>query len=60
MTEDTQRITEAVEAEAQDGRLPCAKALALAKRLGVSPEAVGRACNEAGIKIKRCQLGCFP
>ena len=44
---------------AQNKRLPCVKALALAKRLKVKPIEIGRAANELGIKITDCQLGCF-
>ncbi len=44
---------------AQDKKLPCIKALALAKRLKVQPIEIGKAANELGIKITNCQLGCF-
>ena len=44
---------------AQDKRLSCVKALALAKRLKVKPIEIGRTANELGIKITNCQLGCF-
>lgn len=44
---------------AREGRVPCAAALAIAHELGMAPQAVGRAANEAGIKIADCQLGCF-
>ena len=44
---------------AQDKRLPCGKALALAKRLKVKPIEIGKTANELGIKITDCQLGCF-
>lgn len=57
--EQDKRIAEAAETEAEDGRIPCFKALALARRLGVDPGKVGEACNRARIKIVRCQLGCF-
>ena len=62
MTENDreEQIVQAVQREAEDGRIPCERALALARTLGVSPEKMGRECNEAGIKIVRCQLGCFP
>jgi len=43
----------------QDKKLPCAKALALAKRLKVKPIEIGKVANELGIKITNCQLGCF-
>ncbi len=44
---------------AKDKRIPCIKALSLAKRLKVKPMEIGRAANELGIKITDCQLGCF-
>jgi len=44
---------------AQDGKVSCAAAWELAEELGVSKAEMGRAANEAGIKIKDCQLGCF-
>lgn len=44
---------------AQDKKLPCVKALALAKRLKVEPIEIGKIANELGIKIIDCQLGCF-
>ncbi len=44
---------------AQDGTVSCPQALALAEQLGVSGRIVGLAANDKGIKISRCQLGCF-
>ncbi|MFW6161267.1 MAG: hypothetical protein ACODAJ_00775 [Planctomycetota bacterium] len=58
MTVD-ERVAEAVRAAAEDGRLACAEALAIAERLEVEPRAVGEAANRLGIKIVACQLGCF-
>ncbi|MEW6032079.1 MAG: hypothetical protein AB1645_04250 [Bacillota bacterium] len=46
-------------AAAPDGRIACAAALDLARRLSVSPRKVGAACNRLGLKIVSCQLGCF-
>ncbi len=40
-------------------RLTCAQALELAERFGVEPARVGKICDVAGIKLRRCQLGCF-
>ena len=40
-------------------RLPCAEAFKVARDVGVPVAEVGRACNELGIKIVHCQLGCF-
>jgi len=53
------RLREEVARAAEEGRIACSAALALAGRLGVSPALVGAAANELGIKIKACQLGCF-
>jgi len=52
-------LAEAVLAQAQEGRIACGQAFALARRLGVAPRDVGDACNRAGVKIVQCQLGCF-
>ena len=39
--------------------LRCEEAFALAARFAVPVETLGRLCNERGIKIVHCQLGCF-
>jgi hypothetical protein len=43
-----------------NGKLPCAVAFRIAKKLKVSPKQVGDAANSLKIKISSCQLGCFP
>ena len=48
-----------VKAAATDGKLPCAAALKLAAALGVTAGKIGAAADEAGVRIARCQLGCF-
>ncbi|HSW11047.1 MAG TPA: hypothetical protein VLK32_09115 [Bacillota bacterium] len=53
------KVVEAVRQAAVDGRLTCAGGLDLARRLGVAPALVGRACDQLGVKIASCQLGCF-
>ena len=40
-------------------RLPCAEAFKIARDLDVSLAEVGKTCNELGIKVASCQLGCF-
>jgi hypothetical protein len=37
----------------------CARAFALADELGMEPIEIGRAADEAGIRLVRCQLGIF-
>lgn len=44
---------------AGEGRLACARARGIAKRLGVAPKEVGDAADRLGMRIVDCQLGCF-
>ncbi len=44
---------------AQGNRLSCDQAHALAAELRMTPEDLGRICNELKIKIVVCRLGCF-
>jgi hypothetical protein len=60
MPEDIpQEVLEAVKREAVEGKIPCARAQALAEELGVPIPVVGRALDLLKIKIIRGQLGCF-
>jgi len=43
-----------------EGKLPCAVAFKIAQELKVAPKEVGEACNRLKIKVRSCQLGCFP
>lgn len=45
--------------EAEELKLPCSKAFAIASEVKVPVGEVGKICNEVGIKIVGCQLGCF-
>ena len=58
-----EKLTEAVKNAASEmkGRtvLPCAKAFALAAELDAKIKDIGRICDENGIRIVMCQLGCF-
>jgi len=49
------RIEELATAEG----LTCSKAWEIAEEAGVKPQVVGRIADDIGIKIIRCQLGCF-
>jgi hypothetical protein len=54
------RLIETLKDQAGDGkRVACSDAFKIARDLDVSLAEVGRACNELGIKIAQCQLGCF-
>lgn len=52
-------VKKAVEKAAAEGVLTCHDARALAEKLGVEYGVVGQACNEAEVKIRSCELGCF-
>lgn len=52
-------LKKALKKEAHSGRLPCAKARALAETHGVPYRAVGQIADELKIKIVNCELGCF-
>ncbi len=54
-----ERLQQAIQEQLLDGRLPCGRAHAIARKLGVEPLAVGRAADEAGIRISHCLLGLF-
>jgi len=43
----------------RENRIPCSRALAIAKSLGIPSSEVGKAANRLKIKIDTCQLGCF-
>ncbi len=54
------RLIETLKARSGDEkRLACTAAFKIARDLDVPTAEVGRTCNELGIKIVGCQLGCF-
>jgi hypothetical protein len=53
-------LEEEIQASLVNGKLPCAEAFRLAKKVKVAPKEVGDAANRLNIKISSCQLGCFP
>ncbi len=58
---DTNRtLEEELKASLVDGKLPCAVAFKIARKLEVPHKQVGEAANRLNIKIASCQLGCFP
>jgi len=57
--EQQNEIKKLILSAAQNNRLLCSGALAIAKSLGIPSRDVGRIANELDIKISKCQLGCF-
>jgi len=55
----SEKVLEAVKLAAPEGRISCADAHALARKLGVELILIGKAADELKIKIRNCQLGCF-
>ncbi len=56
---DRERIIEKINLSLKEGKIPCKKALELAKEENISPKSLGALLNEIKIKIRSCQLGCF-
>lgn len=54
-----ERILSAIEERLEAGQLACNQAHAIAEALGIEPIEVGRAADEANLRIFRCQLGLF-
>jgi len=52
-------LEKALKEKAEQGRLACAQAFAIAARFGVPPSAVGLAADFAGVRLSKCQLGLF-
>ena len=59
MTDPPEALRSAIEAAAEEGRLPCREAWEIAERFEVPKLRIGGACEGLGIKIKPCQLGAF-
>lgn len=56
---DEQKIRSAFEKEGIDKDIQCPEAFAIAEKYGISKTDIARFCNENGVKIRACQLGCF-
>ncbi len=57
--EQRQEVERMIMKNAEDDRLPCAKAWSIAKALNVPFLVVGQIANQLQIRISQCQLGCF-
>jgi len=56
---DKKEIVDKLKELAPTGRINCADARKLAEDMKVAYSEVGKACDEAGIKVSACELGCF-
>jgi hypothetical protein len=60
---DREKLTVLIRESAieRDGKkvMPCPKAFMIAGEYDVSLKEIGACCNDAGIRISNCQLGCF-
>jgi len=54
-----EELKKAIIASSASGRLTCDKAHELAEKLGVPIKTIGAVCDEIGIRISSCRLGCF-
>lgn len=59
MEDRTAKITAAVKAKVVDNRLTCAQAHEIEQELKVTLGEIGKVADDLGIKIAKCQLGCF-
>lgn len=59
MNKPTDEILKKIEAASKDKKISCTAARKVAGELDVPLRVVGDACNELGIKIFACELGCF-
>lgn len=57
--EKANELKERILYEADAQKLPCKQAFTIASEVGCSIPEVGKTCNEMGVKIVGCQLGCF-
>ena len=53
------KIENLTEEKEEKRYLKCEQAFKLAEDLDIEVAKIGQICNQKGIKIKSCQLGCF-
>ena len=54
-----EELREAIQSRAVEGRVACKAMLDLASESDTPSRQIAKICNELGIKIGACQLGCF-
>ena len=57
--EKQNELKERILFEADGQKLPCKQAFAIAAEVKCPVAEVGKVCNEIGVKVVGCQLGCF-
>jgi hypothetical protein len=57
---EKEQLIERIRSAGIEGKISCSQALAIAREAKVSTREVGDLLNELKIKVKSCQLGCFP
>jgi hypothetical protein len=58
-SEQQEELEVCLHKSSQEGRIPCASALEIAKSLEIPAAVVGQTANNLNIRIKKCQIGCF-
>jgi hypothetical protein len=53
-------VREVLRKASEDEKIPCAKVFQVAEEFRIPKKKAGDILNEMGIRIKQCQLGCFP
>ncbi len=55
-----EEIVKWLETYAKTGKIPCKKALDIAREVDIPAKELGDILNELNIKVMGCQLNCFP
>lgn len=56
---EQEKLIEKLKELAPTGRICCADARKLAENLNIAYAEIGKACDQVGIRISACELGCF-
>jgi hypothetical protein len=56
---DAEQIRKIFETEGITTEIKCPEAFAISEKYGITKMEISRYCNQKGVKIRACQLGCF-
>jgi hypothetical protein len=59
LDKDRQELIKKLQEMYPDKRISCSEARKTAEELGIELSAMGQLCDEAGLKVFGCELGCF-